>query len=398
VTLELELALRLIRRRRGLLLRGTAAAAFSGVALATAALVITLALMTGYREAIATALQQGNAHVVGFALRPMTMEEARSLAHAALAIGGVRQSQPVTYLTGLAEDPSAPANPLPVVIKAPERPPAYTGLETWPRGGDRGIPAVLGYRLARRLGVERGQTVRLLLPPRAGGWLLPGITFRVAGTFHLELSDFDETWMVAPLDQLLPVVPGMGAAGVELRLDDPMAVTRIRPVLDEIWPNMVINDWLDMNPALFAALRWQTLSLFLVLSLVAAVASFQVSSALVVVAAQKRRTMGMLHAMGMRPRELQRTLGLVGFLLGGTGVAAGLGLGIVASALMTWFRIIRFPPGMARVYMVEQIPLVVRPLHVVAVLGVCALVVWVASVWPARRAARLDPVTALRSV
>jgi len=398
VKLELELALRLIRRRRGLLLRGTAAAAFSGVALATAALVITLALMTGYRQAIATALQQGNAHVVGFALRPMTMERAGELAHAALALDGVREAQPVSYLTGLAEDPAAPASPLPVVVKAPEKPPAYTGLEVWPSAHGGAIPAVLGYRLAQRLGVKRGQTVRVLLPPRAGGWLLPGITFRVTGTFHLELADFDESWLVAPLDQLLPVVPGLGAAGVELRLDDPMAVTRIRPALERVWPDLVINDWLDMNPALFAALRWQTLSLFLVLSLVAAVASFQVSSALVVVAAQKRRTMGMLHAMGMQPRELQRTLGLVGFLLGGTGVGAGLGIGILVSALMTWFRVIRFPPGMARVYMVEHIPLVVHPLHVAAVLGVSVLVVWAASAWPARRAARLDPVTALRSV
>jgi len=396
--LELELALRLIRRRRSLLLRGTAAAAFSGVALATAAMVITLALMTGYRRAIATALQQGNAHIVGFALRPLSMQRANELAKAAMSLEGVRQAQPVSYLTGLAEDPSAPANPLTVVIKAPANPPAYTGLKRWPAGGNTIIPAVLGYRLAQRLGVGMGQTVRVLLPPRSGGWLLPAITFRVAGTFHLEMSDFDESWIVAPLERLSSAVPGLGAAGVEVRLDDPMAVSRIRPALEKVWPDLVLNDWLDMNPALFAALRWQTLSLFLVLSLVAAVASFQVSSALVVVAAQKRRTMGMLQAMGMEPRRLQRILGLVGMFLGGAGVIAGLAVGSAVSFLMTWLRIISFPPGMARVYMVEHIPLQVRPLHLTIVLAVCLLVVSAASIWPARRTARLDAVTALRSV
>jgi len=398
VKLELDLALRLVRRRRGLLFRGTAAAAFSGVALATAALVIVLALMTGYRHAIATALQQGNAHVVGFALSPMTMARAEGLARAALRLGGVREAQPVSYLTGLAEDPAAPSNPLPVVIKAPRTPPPYTGLTTWPGLSGGAIPAVLGYRLARRLGVAPGQMLHVMLPPSGGGWLLPGVTFRIVGTFHLEMADFDESWLVAPLDRLLRSVPGLGVAGVELKLDDPMAVQRLRPALEKVWPGLVINDWLDMNPALFAALRWQTLSLFLVLSLVAAVASFQVSSALVVVAAQKRRTMGMLHAMGMPPREIRRTLRLVGLFLGGTGVAVGLGLGVAVSALMTWFRVIRFPPGMARVYMVEHIPLLVRPVHLAAIVSVCALVIWIASAWPARRAARMDPVTALRSV
>ena len=67
MTLELELAVRFLRRRAGVLLRGTSLAAFAGVALATAALVITLALMSGYSHAIAAALQRGNAHIVGFA-------------------------------------------------------------------------------------------------------------------------------------------------------------------------------------------------------------------------------------------------------------------------------------------------------------------------------------------
>ncbi len=76
MNLEFELAVRFLRRRTGVLLRGTALAAFAGVALAVAALVITLALMHGYSRAIATALQRGNAHMVGFALGSLQPEEA----------------------------------------------------------------------------------------------------------------------------------------------------------------------------------------------------------------------------------------------------------------------------------------------------------------------------------
>ncbi len=395
--LEFELALRMLARRRGLLLRGTSLAALAGVALATAALVITLALMTGYRGSIATALQRGNAHLVGFALEPMGMGRARALAGEARKIPGVRRATPVTYLTGLAEDPANPGSPLPVVIKATLDPPAFTGFREWPEEGGE-IPVVLGYRLAESLGVGPGDTVRVLLPPEEGSWLLPSLPLHVVGTFHLAFSSFDERWMVAPLGRLLPAVPDLGVAGVEVGLADPMAVESVRPSLEAAWPGMIVNDWLQMNPALFTALRWQTLSLFVVLSLVAAVASFQVSSALVVVAAQKRRTTGMLQALGMERRSIRRILAWVGLVLGGAGVLAGLAVGVAASLLMTWFRVIRFPPGMARIYMVEFIPLTVDPVHVLAVLAVCFLVVLGASLWPAVRAARLDPVAALRAV
>ena len=78
--LEFDLAIRFLRRRKGALLRGTALAAFAGVALATAALVITLALMNGYSISISTALQNGNAHMVGFSPRPLGTEQADELA------------------------------------------------------------------------------------------------------------------------------------------------------------------------------------------------------------------------------------------------------------------------------------------------------------------------------
>ncbi len=398
MSLELELALRLLRRRQGLLLRGTALAALAGVALATAALVITLALMTGYRESIATALQRGNAHLVGFALTPMTMDRAELLAGRAMEIPGVARATPVTYVTGLAEDPENPGSPLPVVIKATLDPPEFTGLTGWPSPSGNAIPAVLGYRLAESLGVGPGDTVRILLPPKEGDWLFPDLPLRVVGTFHLAFSSFDERWIVAPLDRLMEAVEGLGVAGVEVGLCDPMAVKTVRPPLEEAWPGLIVSDWLQMNPALFTALRWQTLSLFVVLSLVAAVASFQVSSALVVVAAQKRRTTGMLQALGMGQRSVRRILTWVGVLLGGAGVLAGLTLGVAVSLLMTWLKVIRFPPGMARIYMVEFIPLTPDPAHLGVILMVCSAVVLGASVWPARRAARLDPVAALRAV
>jgi len=89
--LDLELALRFLRRRTGVALRGTSMAAFAGVALAVTTLVITLALMNGYSRAIATALQRGNAHMVGFALGSLEPAEAAELSERIAGESGVER-------------------------------------------------------------------------------------------------------------------------------------------------------------------------------------------------------------------------------------------------------------------------------------------------------------------
>lgn len=394
--LELELAVRFLRRRRGAVLTGTALAALCGVALATAALVITLALMHGYQGAISRALQRGNAHLVGFAPMPMSLADGEATARRWGESEGVVRAGPVTYLAALATDPQEPSRPLSVVVKAVGEPPAFTGLEAWPETA--AIPAVLGERLADSLVLREGDSLTVSLPPEARSWLLPVLQMEVLGTFYLAFAEFDQRWVVVPLDRVLAARPELGVAGVEVELEDPFAVDQVRDELARAAPELVITDWREMNRPLFAALRWQTLSLFLVLSLVVAVASFQVSSALVVLAIDKRRTTGLLLALGATPATVRRVLVLAGVMLGGVGVAAGLAVGVAAAIVMTELEVIRFPEGLARVYMVDTIPLVVAPLHLLAVAAVCGVLVLAASWWPAWRSSQLDPVTALRSV
>jgi len=397
VTLELELAVRFLRRRAGVLLRGTSLAAFAGVALATAALVITLALMSGYSYAIADALQRGNAHIVGFAGRPMDREAATELATRLAAVDGVRRATPVNYLAGLMDDPARPTNPVPITIKAVADPPSYGGLTAWPEGG-AAIPALLGERLAASLRLAAGDRVAVRLPPEPGSWIVPTITLVNTGTFRLAFAEFDSSWVVVPLDAATAALPGTGAAGIEIEIADPLAVAKIRAALEEAHPGLLYTDWREMNRSLFAVLRWQTLSLFVVLSLVVAVASFQVASALVVLAIDKRRSAGMLQALGATPAAIRRVLVLAGLLLGGSAVVAGVVVGCAASWLMTLLRVVRFPEGLARVYMVDSIPFRPEPLDLLAVLAVCLVLVLLASLGPAWRTSREDPVASLRAV
>lgn len=394
--LDVELAIRFLKKRSGLLLRGTALAAWSGVALATMALVITLALMAGYRQAIANALQQGNAHMIAFAPAGLERDEAEAAAERLRGQAGVVRSEPVVYLPALSGPAGNSVLAEPVVVKAVAAPPSFISLADWPSGA---VPAAaVGSGLARRLGLEPGDRLGVRFPPSPGSLVLPAMTFEVVETFSLSFSEFDNRWIITSIDSVMAGVPGVRASGVELMLDDPLAVGTVRDRFEADSPDLVFSDWRDMNRSMFAALKWQTLSLFVVLSLVVAVASFQVSSALVVLAIDKRKTAGMLKAMGATRWRIWRILTLAGLILGVTGVALGLVLGIVLSVVMTSFRVLQLPESLAAIYMIDHVSFVIRPIHLGAIVAVCGLLILCASAWPAFLQARKDPVSGLRAV
>lgn len=396
VLLDLELAVRFLRRRVGSLLRGTALAALVGVALATMALVVTLALMVGYRQAIASALQRGNAHLVGFSAGRLSSADAAELATRLAAVDEVTRTAPVTYLTALAENPDDPSLPLPVVVKAVATPPHFLKRDVWP--ATEGIPAAVGAGLARDLRLDKGDRQVLQIPPTAQTWTQPVLQLEVAEIFTLSFTEFDNKWIIVPLERVLDAMPGTEVAGVEIELTDPLLVDDVRQELEGLSPELVYTDWREMNRPMFAALRWQTLSLFVVLTLVVAVASFQVSSALVVLAIDKRRTAGMLKALGATPSRIWRILVLSGVMLGGCGVFLGLAAGVGVSWLMTATRAVRFPSHLAEVYLVDHVPFIVTGGHLVAVAFACGMLVLVASAWPALTSARHRPTEALRAV
>jgi lipoprotein-releasing system permease protein len=194
------------------------------------------------------------------------------------------------------------------------------------------------------------------------------------------------------------MAPGHSLTGIELMLDDPMRIEPVRAAVTEALPGFIVTDWRETYGPLFANLQLQTVSLFVVLSLIVMVSSFQVSSSLVILTINKRRTCGMIQALGGAPAFVRRALVLAGVLLGGCGVAAGMLLGAVASFLLSHFRIVRFPEGLAQVYRVDHIDFLVQPTHLVAIAGVCAVLILLASFWPAWRASRMDPVKALKAV
>jgi lipoprotein-releasing system permease protein len=385
------LASRLLRRRGTVLLRTSALAALVAVGLGVASLVVTLALMTGYETVLRQGILAGSGHV--FAFYPGGMSRTQTDAAARLAaLPGVVRAADVAYLPGLIFARHGSGAEI-VTVRATSGPAAARPVAS---AAARGIlAATLGQGLARRLAAAPGDVLMLQLVAAGSPRSLP---VRVAHVFSTGFVELDERWATVDLAALAARMPDLRAGGVELWLEDPDQAGSLRDRVERVCAGCLVTTWQEMSPAIFAGLRWQKLSLMLVLSLVLAVGAFEIASALVVLVTEKRRELGVLLALGGQPALLRRTILFVGGALGAAGVAAGVVLGVAVIVVLNLLGLPHFSPEIARIYLVERIPLRLAGGDLGLVAALAVLEVVLAALLPARRVARRDPSEVLRWV
>ena len=259
----------------------------------------------------------------------------------------------------------------------------------------------IGVELARRLDVREGDTIALSVPDRAtGGARFAPRTgrFRIARIFKTNFAEYDAEWVFLHREALRNLCRLEAEADVvEIKLDTIRDTeSAARAIEKAAGPGFAVTDWRRMNSGLFSALAIQQTTLFLVIGLIVAVSTFNVVSTLVMTVQEKKRDIGVLSALGAEPRFFSRVFLMLGVLLGGSGVAAGIFFGWLICRAATVFRLLSFPPGVAEIYFVSFIPFLVRAIDLAAIVGFSALAILLASWVPARRASRINIAEALR--
>jgi lipoprotein-releasing system permease protein len=264
---------------------------------------------------------------------------------------------------------------------------------------DGGI--VLGRRLAERFSAFPGATVTAISPGgsrfnAAVGAFVPRYwTFEVTGYFETGMYEYDNAYAILPRS-LAQEFAGLGGAvtGLEIRLRDPSVATAVgRRLEDSLGYPYRALDWQSQNASLFSALQLEKLAMGLVLLLIVLVAAFNIVSTLTMVVTDKTREIGILRAMGMPAAGIRRVFVLQGSIIGLVGTLLGLVGGLVLARIIDRGHLIQLDPT---VYFISRIPVRVDPLDVAIVLGASLLVAVVATIHPARRAAALHPVEAIR--
>jgi lipoprotein-releasing system permease protein len=264
---------------------------------------------------------------------------------------------------------------------------------------DGGI--LIGQRLADRLGVQSGDVVTLIppKPPKVNaalGVAIPKLwQYEVTGIFETGMFQYDNQFVVMKLAEAQRFT-GLDDAvsGIEIKVREPDEAPAVGRRLEEKlgFPYRTL-DWQTQNASLFSALQLEKLAMGLVIFFIMIVAAFNIVGTLTMVVADKTKEIGILQAMGMTPGAIGRIFLLQGALMGGVGTLLGTGLGFFIAYLVDRSGLVRIDPS---VYFIDRLPVHVEPFDVVVVILASIGLALVATVLPARAAARLTPVEAIR--
>ncbi len=374
-------------------MRTSALAALLAVALGSASLVVVLALMSGYSGALRSGILAASGHLVALYPPGFSRPDAREAEARVAAVPGVVRVGEVVYLPGMLFPRTSEAAEL-VSVRANAQPPPFVRLPENPAKGP--LEVALGRGVARKLSAGPGDVLALQV---VAGRFPRVVPVRVGQIFSTGFAELDERFVIAELAELRRRVPALPGGGLEVWLAAPDKAEELRSRVEEACgAGALVTTWQETNRNLFAALRWQKISLGVVLSLVLGVGAFEVASALVVLVTEKRREFGVLLALGGPPRLLRRVLLLAGGALGAAGVATGMVLGVTLVLVLGFLGVPHFPPDIASIYMVDTIPLRLLPEDLVTVLALSLVEVLLAASLPARRASRREPVEVLRWV
>jgi lipoprotein-releasing system permease protein len=411
---ELFIGLRYLRaRRRETFISLITLISVLGVMIGVMTLNVVMAVMTGFEETLRDRLLGINAHVAVVKSGDQLREYEQLLRQVSELPGVVAASPTIYGQVMLTAGPRVTG----VVVRGvdPDRVNRVVDVQRYLRAGalagfktqhalqvdDRRVllpGIILGERLANQLGVFPGSPVQVLSPvgnPTAIG-VIPNVKrFLVIGLLKTGMSEIDSTLVLMGLADAQKFFELDGAVtNIEIRVAD---VNRSREVADEIQRRLgfpyLTEDWTRLWPNLFSALQLEKTVYFLVLLLMVLIGAFNIVSTLVMVVMEKKKDIAILRSMGATRESIRRIFLFKGCVIGFVGTILGVLLGYLICVLIDQYQFIRLPEG---VFLISTVPVRMYLGNFVLVAVASFLVCLVASIYPARQAAKLDPVEIIR--
>ncbi len=407
--LEWLLAGRYLRaRRRERAISAIVGFSLVGIMLGVATLIIVMSVMNGFRDELVTRILGANAHVMAMP-GAEGFEDAGAASARVAALPMVTRAAPVLEGQVMASGPGGNSG---VMVRAYSRDdlaslPALAEPEEL-RGdlADIGPGVVIGAGVAQTLGLRLGEAVTLISPDGLStpfGRSLRARSFPVVAIVRVGMHEYDRSLIFMELGDAQLFFDREGAVdGLEVMLARPDAVAQARgPIREAVGQPLRFWDWKQANGGFLDALRIERNTMFLILTLIILVAALNIVSGLIMLVQDKRRDIGILRTMGLTQGAILRVFFICGASIGVVGTALGVALGVAftlnIATVQGWVE--AFSGGSVwdpSIRVLTEIPAELRLADLAATVAMALGLSFLATLYPAWRAARLDPVAALR--
>jgi lipoprotein-releasing system permease protein len=380
--------------------------AVCGVAIGVGALIVVIGVMNGFSTDLRDKILGVNAHILITSLRG-GIGEYQELADEAKKVPGVTGVTPFVYSEVMLSTRTGVKG---VVLRGidPSTSGSVLSLSKDMVSGDVNrlndngdFPGIIiGSELAKRLGLTEGSLVNLLSPSgrsSSAGFTPKVRRFVVAGVFRTGMFEYDSSmgYVSIPAARQLLGFKGDVVSGLEISVDDVYNVKKISSDLRERVSSFTVyvRNWQEMNANLFAALELEKTAMFIILAMIVLVGSFSIVTTLVMLVIQKTKDIAVLMSLGADKRSIRNIFMLQGTFIGFAGTFFGFLIGVPLSLLLKEYQFIKLP---SNVYPVDYLPVRLEALDLFTIGAAAFLLCFVATIYPARRAAALSPSEALR--
>ncbi len=368
-----------------------------GIAIGVAALIVVIGVMSGFDHDLREKIIGANAHVL--VERETGIKKYQELDAKLNALKGIAAKTPYVHGNVFLENGQKAAS---LILR---------GVEPRTEGGVTKIDeylattkvanlppdgVLIGEQLALFYGYQVGDSLTVIAPASGVAGSNWRFTFKVAGIFKSGMYDYDMNLILVDLrkaQEVFHTAPDT-VTGIGLKLDRPDDAAAIKKnIYDLVGFSYLVRTWMETNANFFAALQLEKFAMFVILTLIVLVASFNIVSTLIVTVTSKVKDIGILKSIGASNASIHRIFTWQGLAVGAMGTFWGFALGLGLIFLVDKYQIVKLPQD---IYYLDHLPVLIQATDIGIIVGAAMVITYAATIYPAIKAAKLQPVEALR--